>query len=249
MVERARLAPSEHDRRAIGAAALGFVAEREAVSEYLDLDVQAVRMIGLLDDFASGEHALDMIRERSAAGERVSREERVAEVTKTVRFNHALRELIDTNQKLTLREIERFVGATSLELYDSKDERDYLLNKLRQCMVGMQHEVVAEQALWTIDGVEDVIHAGVEDELRGIDLKVVYNGLPINLDIKASKRAEEAATMKSQGYRRSSVIVWSGTTSTDLNGHFRGDADTVAAVRRHMLAALDQGVAEQLAIA
>ena len=245
MAERSRLNDSEHDRRAIGATALRFVAEREAESPYLDLDVQAVRIIGLLDDFMTGEHALDLMQDRMRDGERISRDERRAEVKKTVKFNHALRELIDTNQRLTLREIEQFVGAASMELYDSEQEREYLLNKLRMCMVGMQHEVVAEQALWTIDGVEDVIHADVEDELRGIDLKVIYHGRGVNLDIKASQRAADMAAMKAQGHRQSSVIVWTGTTSTHLNGHFRGDDETVATVRGNMQSALDQAVMPQ----
>ncbi len=244
--EKSKSRDSDSERRAIGATALHFVAGREAVSKYLDLDVQAIRLIGLLDDFVTAEHGMQDIKARVRDGERVKRSERIPHLTEVIKFNHAFRDLIDTNQGLTVAEIERFIGAATLEMFDSKQERDFVLNELRLITIGMQHEIVAEQALWTIDGVEDVIHADIEDEMVGIDLKVVYNGTVVNLDIKSSQRTAEAAQLKSRG--SNTQIVWSGVNTHELNGKFRAEPNKVADAADYLQNVLDGAQSLPLAL-
>lgn len=237
----ARTEPNTSARRAFGKAALSMFERRSEGSEYLDMDTQAFRLIGLYDEAVETGLRLDSADANPSL--RMTRAEKLPLIRKTLKFNHAIRELIDTHPELTTGDVLQFFNGLDLYLPESSqslDRQDYLRGILR----GMQHEVVAEQALWSIPEVEDVIQASIEEELQGIDLKVVYRGQVYCLDIKSTSYSETKA-LNTRFSGNKSVPVWTGLTATDLEGRFRGSESQIKIVAERLLSAIDpQEIAE-----
>lgn len=83
----------------------------------------------------------------------------------------------------------------------------------------MHHEIDTEQALWLLDGVDDIESASIDDELEGTDLLFTYHGQPFRIDVKASAIGEQEAWQEWQP--GDPLPFWTGIHSSELGNRFR----------------------------
>lgn len=207
---------------AMAAAALkGVELRREAHSGHLDINGNALQLISAIPDFIMSQSELDRIRaQEKQSQKRVSREVKIPHLKNVAFFNHALRETIDNNPRLDATAVHGFILKTGMGMYGS-DEVDlkYLSQQSSEAIIGMQEEIVAEQALWLIDDVDDIESASIDDELEGADLMFTYQGQPFCIDVKASATGEQKAW---QQWRPGNPLpFWTGVNSNELGNRFR----------------------------
>lgn len=200
--------------RAFGKAAIEMSRSREGITL---LEAQELRIAGLLPAF------LD-------ATDRLSKDNknyryRDSDLKIVIHTNHALRELIDANQKLTMSDVKDFVAGFMLMNNDSDSARQARVAKERVGTVlhGMRHEIAAENTFWKVPGVDDVRQATVDEDKRGVDLVVDYKGRSIPYDIKASQELADRANRTHM--RGDYMAIYSGYKSRDFGDSFRVGED------------------------
>lgn len=135
-----------------------------------------------------------------------------------VEYNHALREMIDDNQHLTMTEVTDFIQKTTLQLSDSPSKVASVTESTRNILSGMRHEIAAENTFWQVQDVDDVRQATDEEDLHGIDLVVTYHGNEYGFDIKASLKAADQAN---ENEHRLAPAMASGFEWEDFGPHMR----------------------------
>ncbi|HEX8390612.1 MAG TPA: hypothetical protein VF597_04285 [Candidatus Saccharimonadales bacterium] len=226
--------------RALGAAAHFFARRMEqqpAQTAGERLNAHAVNLIATLPDFARGSWQLEQLNDKKAG-----RKQKLPFIRDKIPFNHALRDMIDEAPGLSQSQVIDFCSLASQDMLDHNSPADppieFVEQKVRTTLVGMQHEIGLEQILWNIPEIEDVIKATPEQELQGIDMIAVYDGAHIPLDAKASpslagrslenyeqyahKHSDGTSAVSDNGYP-----LWTGITHGEFHGGFRIDQDTV----------------------
>jgi len=147
-------------------------------------------------------------------------------------FNHAIKELIDTDSSLTKDELDASLTRLYMRLFykedplvkkaDSDGTHDQNLIKavsqdaLTSISVstnGMRHEVAAESML-AAAGIDYDYQVSAEEDAQGADLFVYLNREWVYIDIKASEMSAKKALAK----RSDSHAVWTGLTQSSFDG-------------------------------
>lgn len=249
-------------RKAIGHAAT-IHAERMKSSEIKNpselLDRQALTLLATLPKFVVAQHELDKLRDQERKrGRKYPREVRLPHIKSVIKYNHALRELVDTFPDLNADNIRRFSAAAMLDL-GTPEEAEYCAERTREALHGMRYEIGLEQVLWHIEDVEDISHATEEQELSGIDLIVTYRGHKLYLDAKASEFGEQKTIATRHSFQRAHHMteadedggfpVWCGLNEEDFDGGFRAREARAGEEAARVQQILDSLVAQRTAVA
>ncbi len=147
--------------------------------------------------------------------------------THLIPFNHTVKSLIDEDSNVPIKglaiTLARSYGAVFgkaqvLKKGAQRDEKDLLklsdvAQKIETTVDGMRHEIAAETMLSTL-GVEYSYDTTVDDDAKGIDLKVMIDGKLESIDLKKSLMAER----KAHDARPTSRAVWTGLEYSDFRG-------------------------------
>lgn len=200
---------------AIAKSALFLADEETAPSGYRSLDGHVFNLVASLDPFYTAQKRLNDLRARG--GFYKSREQAMPYLEQVAEFNHALKNVIDNGPSIKFDELLAFMAHMYAGANGQASMQDFY-NEARYALIGMRHEIGAEQIIGTMDDVE-YNETDVEDkdsvnlDLAGEDIRVEFNGLSIPLDIKASPQAVEKARARSDHPER---IVWSQLHNGDF---------------------------------
>ncbi len=142
-------------------------------------------------------------------------------------FNHTIKSLIDEDSGLPIKGLSLTLARSYGTVFGKsqvfnkgaqRDEKDILklgdvAQKIETAVDGMRHEIAAETMLSTL-GVEYNYNTTVDDDSKGIDLKVLIDGRFEKIDLKKSLTAEQKAHQE----RPTSHAVWSGLEYSDFKG-------------------------------
>jgi hypothetical protein len=228
---------------AMAAAAMRCVeVKRQAHHGRLDIEGNALDLISTIPDFIDGRYELDRINERERRSRvKVPRSVKIPHLEKVIAFDHALRETIDNNPRQDPKALHGFIARAASGVYRS-DELDfnYLNQATSECITGMHHEIDTEQALWLIDGVEDIENADTAAELEGIDLSFTYHRKPFSIDVKASAVREQEAWK--QWEPGDALPFWTGINSSELGNRFRPTDQQAQAIAARLEGLLQQNL-------
>lgn len=173
-----------------------------------------------------------------------SLQDRNTDLDKIIPMNHALKELIDANQRLTMPTVKNFVGGLMLQT-EGPVRAEQAKGVIGSTLNGMRHEIAAENTFWQLpaDEVSNVVQATAEQEKEGIDLIVVYKGYQVPFDLKAREESADAANIRHGGkaYR----AIYSGFTSEDFGNGFRVDEEATQKQISRYRQELEQSVFER----
>lgn len=218
-----RLTPAErHTARnsAITKSALLLAEGETAPSGYRSLDGHVFNLVAGLDSFYTAQKRLNGLRARGDFYR--LRDQAMPYLEQVTEFNHALKDVIDNGQSIEFDELLTFMARMYAGANGSASMQDFY-NEARYALIGMRHEIGAEQIIGTMDDIE-YNETDVEDkdnvilDLTGEDIRVEFNDYSIPLDIKASPQAVEKARIKSY-YPKS--IIWSQCRNQDFGNGFR----------------------------
>jgi hypothetical protein len=228
---------------AMAAAAFrGVESMREAHNGRLDINGNALNLISTLPDFIGGQHELDRIHAKEVRSRTtVPREVKIPYLKKVIPFNHAIRETIDENPQLDATDVHAFIIKTAMGVYKT-DEIDfsYLSQQVSNRIIGMHEEIDTEQALWQIDGVDDIENADIDDELEGTDLSFTYQGQPYRIDVKASSAKEQKAWQHWQ--QGDPLPFWTGINRHELGNQFRANDQQLEIITGRLQDLLDNNL-------
>ena len=142
-------------------------------------------------------------------------------------FNHTVKSLIDEDSNVPIKGLAVTLARSYGTIFGKsqvlnkgaqRDEKDLLklsdvAQKIETTVDGMRHEIAAETMLSTL-GVEYNYDTTVDDDAKGIDLKVMIDGRFESIDLKKSLNAER----KAHEARSSSHAVWTGLEYSDFRG-------------------------------
>ncbi|MCA9327487.1 hypothetical protein KDA14_03080, partial [Candidatus Saccharibacteria bacterium] len=218
-----------------GKAALHLVREAPAGDE---TRTAKLAVLGYLPDAVEAQHNLDTMLEQTIRGEKVDRVERESWVKQMIPFNNALKGLLTVDRSFTTDDVTDLAESTVRQMYLEPETADYAIGFTKRRAGSMLHEIITLDVLQTLEGVEEILPTTIEDDVAGIDIRVLYKGKIVNLDIKGSKRGEVVA--KRKGYIAGNVVpLWTGLKTNNLNGSTIIDADAQAIVAGRLLTALE----------
>lgn len=209
------LSDSVRKRRSIKLAATAL-SERKP-SGYLTAEGHAMNLTAHIAEYSSSLNEL-----RKLEDEHAPRKEKLPALRNIAGFNHALREMVDSNPSLRVSDVKNFILTMNHSINGPESGGPMFEDKVRNTITGMRHEIAVEQMTGFMPGVE-TLEATVEEDLQGVDLKVSINGSPYAaIDVKASHATAEHARQKARarGFD-DSHIVWSHANEEDFNGSFR----------------------------
>lgn len=204
-------------------------------------------VISRLGDFVDNSAKLQELSESHARFER-----KKPYLEGVIEFNHALRAMIDSDPNRSLPEIGNFLANMYTATYQPNtdptvwpNKLNYFNQQLSAVLIGMRHEIAAEQIIGTMNDVEYDTDVTNEEEMNGADGFVTMNGLTFPVDIKASLQAVERARQKSPTPEN---IIHSGVRNEDFahNG-FRIPYDTALEKQAVMRDALEAAYAAERA--
>lgn len=222
-------------------------AESQTVEQ--KLDQSAVHILSLLPKYLESQLALDKIQDyERATNRRVPKTEKRPHKEVAASYNHALRELVDIAPDLAPSEVLNFIYAAALEMEDP-DAAKYASQETRSVIFGMQNEIGFEQILWEIEEVEDVIHGDEKQDREGVDLYILYKGVKLKVDTKASALSAQKAKQARQDFMRrhgeteassvSGYPMWTGLKASDFGDTFRISNELARERAPHIKAMLD----------
>lgn len=199
-----------------------------------------MRLLGCYDDFADAETKLrEILTSARQQNRQVGRATTEPYVRRMLPFNHALRDIIDSNRGLKPEQLAQFLYIARKQLA-GKLAADSMGKGPIKLVYGMANEVVAEDALFHVNGVADVIPASVEEELRGIDLTAIgENGASQAFDVKSTERGMSIARSRS-GRNPHSIAVWTGLNPDHFSKGFQLDDRTIRTVVRRFMPHLEE---------
>lgn len=196
--------------RAIARSAFSLAGEVDS-DKYMSPEEHIFNLIGNLDSFYTAQKQLDNLRSRQ-----VPRTQKEPHLRKVIAFNHALKGVIDNNPSLEFDELLGFMTRMYMSANGPEHGRDFH-NEATVALIGMQHEIGAEQIIGTLDNVE-YEETTVDGELDGEDMIVIIGGQAAPIDIKASPQSAERSRQLSPNPER---IIWSQLRNSDFNNSFR----------------------------
>ncbi len=211
-------------RRAVALGSRALVDNHTTEHGYVSPEGCVYRLIATIDDFVTAQQELDRLQQDGA-----ERRHKLPHLRKAVAFNHAAKELIDSQPDVGFNELTAFTTKMYLgmhrddtELHDDQRYHQralYVRDAVKQSLHGMRSELAVEQIIWAAgDPAIEYEETTVEDELRGVDLFVNYHGQRVGIDVKASQAAAHMAKLKSSHPER---IIWSQVDWEDFAGGFR----------------------------
>ena len=219
-------------REAIGTTALSLADRiKEKPGGEHNLNANLLTLIGTLNDYDANIKIVNEIKRRNQDIKRISPEDRASmkEAKRPlIRFNHALREVINSGaSQFSFDELLHFI-TDAHEIggeNGSRKGKEAFSTELRTKIVGMRNEIAFEQLL---------IHGGIpyelgseEDDAAGKDFRV----RDIGIDTKASESTTRAA--KKQALRRGKNpdhIIWSHINEEDFEGGLALPNHKIAAI-------------------
>lgn len=234
-VEGLDLTDGNRRKTAIQMAATALKGEHE--SGYLTPEGHAMNITAQLTSYTESAHRLDTLQSRGATyKEKLPLRQKMAE------FNHAIKDMVDSNPALRYSEVLSFLRDMN-QVINGRDGAAQFEHTAQGILTGMRHEIAVEQMLRYMTDVE-YKEATIDEDLKGADLFVSLNGSEMTrIDIKAS---DETARMKRQRASRDGynpyAIVWSHVTELDFSGGFRISHETAEAKAPHLHADLMKAV-------
>jgi hypothetical protein len=192
-------------------------------------------VIGHLGSYVVGERIIEEITEENSQGQ-MSRSEyeemKYIKINNLIPFNHALKELINTDSSLTKDELDAGLTRLYMRLFYSDDPmvkyadrhnthdqklvREVSRDTLERISVssnGMRHEIAAESML-AAAGYHCEYEVSTEEDSSGVDMYAYVDGEWVAVDIKASAISANNALTK----RKRSHAVWTGLEQSDFKG-------------------------------
>lgn len=177
---------------------------------------------------------------------RLPRDEHRANKARAVAFNHAIRDLLNHDPTISLKELSLAVAdmhrTANKERWTRVDgstnesglttENQWFRRQVEMILRGMQHEIFAKTIIHSLEpefSVDDNI--SIEDDLHGADLYVSYRGVRFPVDIKAST---QNTSYKRRQSRMPQHIIWSGIESKQVGDRFRLTAAEIHQAQEHM---------------
>ena len=214
---------NERDQRrtAIRMAAVALSGERE--SGYLTTEGHALNITAELTTFSDSVFELDELKAHGA-----SYEETLPLRLKMVEFNHAIKDMIDSNPSLQYDQMLTFIRSMNQTVNGREGAQQFEVH-VRRVLNGMRHEIAVEQMLGYMPDVE-YREATVTEDLNGADLFISINNSPMTgIDIKSSnKRAHSKRESAANLGFNPNGIIWSRVTAADFDGGFRISNETAA---------------------
>ena len=221
--ERLRLQASGENPRNAFAKAAFFLSESVINTGDPDLRVHglALNIVSKLDKFMLSQRTLDAMGEDRSGADFATKDSALDNV---IAFNHAIREMIDQHQNLTINEVLDFINQTQFRLTGPIDAA-YITNAARIVLNGMRHEIALEQAVGMIPEIADYRGPTIKEEKEAKDIILtMQDGTELYIDSKASLTGENSA-MK-HGYSKS-IPIWTGLTGDDFGQNMRVPLDVV----------------------
>ncbi len=167
------------------------------------------RLIAALPNYVRAQRTLDKNRDN------MSRADRVETLQPVIEYNHILREMIDTEQYHSMSDVVDFIQGTLLYLRATPDIIQYTANNTRSILNGMRHEIAAESVLSSLPEINSVESAEAEDETKGKDIIIEYDGHNVAFDVKASENGARKA-MANRRYHDDPIPIWSGFSNQEF---------------------------------
>ncbi len=192
-------------------------------------------VIAHLGSFVTSDRVIEEIIEESE-GQRLSRDDydEVAyrKTHDLIPFNHALKELINTDSSSTKDQLD--AGLTRLymrlyypddplvrqaDVYDMHDQKlmrqisGDVLARISNNSNGMRHEIAAESMLAAL-GYHYEYEISPEEDSHGIDMYVYIDDAWVSIDVKSTQMSAEKELTK----RKKSHAVWTGLEQADFKG-------------------------------
>lgn len=184
---------------------MGAIANREAnLSEHghETRESAVYNLLSHLDSYADAQYDLDVLRAEEAEGVHVPFEEKEPLLNEVVAFNHAAKELVNLDPRIGFDELNNFVvfmytrqHSHELKDMDENDRADYLgwlSQVVSGTLEGVRHELAYEQIIGALQAQGEEIdyeETTPEQELKGVDLWVTYQGTRFKVDVKKSPRS------------------------------------------------------------
>lgn len=196
---------------AIGLAAASLTNPEK--SGYMSREGHVFNVFQYVDSFSRSAQVLDTIPP-------YNREMRLPHLENVLKFNHALKGLIDNDPSLGFASTH-FLLRQLYGALNGQEGAASFSEHARARLVGMRHEIGFEQILGTMPDIE--YEEGDEmSDLAGADVDVLFRGNWIPLDIKASEATAQAARSKAAESRRNpNLIVWSQLNESDFGDNLR----------------------------
>lgn len=197
-------------------------------------------LVAALPGWLNAQQQLDNSRNNSRY--RLSRQQKEIVLGRALKFNDALRELIDNEDYTKISQVLKFIKGVMVHTQQPDNLINYATEQARTALVGMQHEIIAQSVISGLDGVWDVRPATADEDLQGNDLFLQVGddqGPEYGIDIKArpeaADRANEEALLHSRlGY----YAVWSGVYQRDLGDDMLPDEEDLRGLKGHYKDAL-----------
>lgn len=213
----------EGRRLAIGKAAAHLCSDmaHERKSTHMNLEQHSLNVVGKLMESVDDIIMLQDIE----SGEEAQRNP-LPHKRKVIEFDRALKEMVDDNPSVGFNETLRFLGQSIIST-SGEDTYRKVADDLRAILVGMRHEIAAEQMFEYLD--MEYRQTSIEEDLRGKDIVLMYEGKDwVGVDIKGSARGAEAGREKARSKgRNDNIIVWSHCHDEDFGNTFRLDNELI----------------------
>lgn len=211
----------------IGATARKLV-ERQAKRNggYLDYEHSMLQIISLIPS------TVDAMAVVNAEPGRYEYEGILQAKRSLVKFNHAIRWIVDSSPWLTRSRLHSSITEAAPLMIPTQKSKAFQ-EQLRASITGMQQEIFTEQALWSIDGVEVDEEVSIDDDLQGIDIRFSYNGRPFELDVKSREQRP------GEHLPDNTTRFWTGLNGYELGDHFRANEEQLAIIRNRLMTVID----------
>lgn len=156
-------------------------------------------LLSHLDSYADAQYDLDVLRSEEAEGIKIPFEEKEPYLKEVVAFNHAAKELVNLDPRITFNELHSFImflytrqHSHELDGLDEDGRAEYLewlSQAMKGTIEGMRHELAYEQIIGELQAQgEDLEYEETtpEEELRGVDYWLTYQGKRMKVDVKKS---------------------------------------------------------------
>lgn len=179
---------------------MGAIASRETnLSEHGNETRESAvyNLLSHLDSYADAQYDLDVLRSDEAEGVRIPYEEKEPHLQEVVAFNHAAKELVNLDPRITFNELHNFImfmytrqHSHELDGLDEDGRTEYLQwlsQAMSATLEGMRHELAYEQIVGALQAQgEDIEYEETtpEQELKGVDYWITYEGKRIKVDVK-----------------------------------------------------------------
>ena len=214
-VESTETTDGDRRRAAIRIAATALKGEQ--TSGYLSPEGHAMNITAQLTTFNEAYQVLNRAK-REQIGSREKNQAR----RKVSEFFHAVKDMVDSNPSLQFNDVSSFILTMNQVVNGRASSGPDFEHEVRTRLVGMRHEIAAEQMLGYMPDVE-YRESTIDEDLKGADLFISIDGSPMTrVDIKASKETAERERDNAlrNGYS-AGYIVWSHVENDEFNGSFR----------------------------